>query len=756
MTAPRPYALVTTCDQWSRCAFEQATIDRAEGTVELARRPPPPAPGGTVAPAAGGLAFDAACRLYHSRPREGAVERVLWGRRDPSVAQREEPAPLALFAQAPPPSFGDFAAPASAPSVREPRGMAVDRRDRLWIAETGADRILVYDLWDSRLLATVRVPGERPTSLAAYEEIVYATLAGSGRLVTVSLRTGVAPVSWPPGYPAPDRVAASESGRIAVLAGAGSAEARIVLLDGRTDPQPVPLATDVAWESAVTLVVAGQPGADFLRFNVEQQGASALGPLRARDYDGGGIAAAPRSAAPGPERPCRCGGACGQQATPRPIVYWSARGPRTAVAARLVYAREGRVVTYRLDSGTFQSEWGRLFLDACIPEGTGIRVRCLALDEVEDEPALARTPPVDVSLTGLPFPDRSPPMPPSRLASGDDQPLAMVPYRRDTGREIPWCQLPAGDPFRTYEMPIDAWGRYLWLTLDLSGNTQVTPKVRSLRAEHARHELRAKLPRTYSREARLAAFLDRYLALPDGFLQEMDARSEWRHALLHPDVVPDRLLAWLASFVGLVLDDRWARAPRPGGRTTDARRAILAAVAELWRGRGTVPGLRRFLELYVGLPVMIVEQFKLRGLAGAGAGAVTAAGSVLGGGFRIGAPIGETVQQVIGASADDAFAANAHRFTVLIPMSLEAEQLDVVRHILEVHRPAHTLVEVCTVDAGMRVGRGLHLELSSIVGPTGGFGTAQLGRVALGRGAIVGRPPAAGAVGGTAASVRLG
>jgi phage tail-like protein len=754
MTVPRPYALVTTCDQWSRCAFEQATLDRSEGTVELARRPPPPVAGGAGAHAAGGLAFDAACRLYHSRPDEGVVERVLWGRRDRSFTRREEPAPLPLFATAPPASFGDFAAPASAPAMREPRGLTVDRRDRLWVAETGADRILVYDLWDSRLLAAVRVPGERPTSLAAHGETVYAVL--NGRLVTVSLRTGVAPVSWPAGHPAPDRVAASENGRLAVLAAAGSARARIVFLDGDTDPTPAPFATDLAWESAVTLVVAGQPGADFLRFNVERQGASALGPLRARDYDGLGIAAAPRVAASGPERPCRCGGACGHNATPRPIVYWTARGPRTAVAARLVYAREGKVVTYQLDSGTFQSEWGRLFLDACIPEGTAIRVRCLALDEVEDEPLLARTPPVDVSLAGLPFPDRSPPMPPRRLASGNDQPPAREPYRRDTGREIPWCQLPAGDPFRTYEMPIDASGRYLWLTLELSGNTQVTPKVRSLRAEHARHELRTKLPRTYSREVQLAAFLDRYLALPDGFLQEMDGRSESRHALLHPDVVPDRLLAWLASFVGLALDDRWARAPRPGGRTTDARREILTAVAELWRGRGTVPGLRRFLELYVGVPVTIVEQFKLRGLAGAGAGTATAAGSVLGGGFRVGAPIGEEVQQVIGGSADDAFAANAHRFTVLIPMSLDAEQLDVVRHILEVHRPAHTLVEVCTVDAGMRVGRGLHLELSSIVGPTGGFGTAQLGRAALGRGVIVGRPPAAGSVGGTAASVRLG
>jgi phage tail-like protein len=744
MTAPRPYALLTTCDQWARCAFEQTTLDRAEGTVELAWRMPDPAPGAGASPFGGGLAFDAACRLYHSRVAEGAVERVSWGRRERIPSRREVPAPVPLFATPSPTTFGDFAAAAAAPAAREPRGIAVDRRDRLWIAEAGADRILVYDLWDSRLLAAVRVPGERPVSLAAHGETVLAVLAGSGRLVTVSLRAGITPVDWPAAEPAPSRVAASEAGRVAVLASAGSADARVRFLDDATDPIAVPYGTDLAWESDVALVVAGKPGADFVRFNVEPQGASALGPLRARDYDGFGIAAAPAAAIGATERPCRCGCGCGSSATPRPIVYWTARGPRTAVPARLVYAREGRVVTYRLDSGTFQSEWGRLFLDACIPDGTGIRIRCLALDETEDEPTLTRTAPVGVSLAGLRFLDRSPPMPPARLVSGEAQPPDRAPYRRDSGREIPWSQPPAGDPFRTYEMPVDAWGRYLWLTLELWGNTQVTPKVRSIRAEHRRHEHRARLPRTYSRDAALAGFLDRYLALPDGFLQEVDGRSESRHALLHPEAVPDQLLAWLASFMGLVLDDRWGRAPRPGGHRADARRAIIAAVAELWRSRGTVPGLRRFLELYVGVPVTIVEQFRLRGLAGTGAGSATVARSVLGGGFRIGAPIGDAAPQVIGGSADDAFAANAHRFTVLIPMSLDAEQLDVVRHILEVHRPAHTLVEVCTVDAGMRVGRGLHLALSTIVGPTGGFGMAQLGRTALGRGAIVGRPPTAG------------
>jgi hypothetical protein len=177
-------------------------------------------------------------------------------------------------------------------------------------------------------------------------------------------------------------------------------------------------------------------------------------------------------------------------------------------------------------------------------------------------------------------------------------------------------------------------------------------------------------------------------------------------------------LPWLAGFLGLVLDERWAQAPRPGGGTVDARRAIIAEAAWLFRFRGTVRGLRRFLALYAGVDVVLLEHFRMRG--------------------RMGALLGDP----LAASAD----AHAHRFTVLIPASLTEEQLDVVRRILEVHRPAHTIFDVCTVGAGMRLGRGLHVGLSSMVGPTGGFSTVRLGSNALGRGAFVGRPTGAATV----------
>ena len=56
---------------------------------------------------------------------------------------------------------------------RTPRGLAVDGDDRLFVAETDARRILVYDLWSRRLLRRIGLlrpsdPGALPLDLAAH------------------------------------------------------------------------------------------------------------------------------------------------------------------------------------------------------------------------------------------------------------------------------------------------------------------------------------------------------------------------------------------------------------------------------------------------------------------------------------------------------------------------------------------------------------------------------------------------------------
>jgi len=691
---------------------------------------------GAPAPGLGaGLAFDNECRLYHSLPDEGRVERVRWAARDLLSPVNEQSRPV-NFVEAPTGTLGDFTAASSSAPLSLPRGLAVDINDRLFIAESGADRILVFDLWSERLLRRLTLPGARPLDVAASGTAVYAVLGGTASVVKLTARSGPVPVTFA-SLTAPSRIAVSPGGEVAVLENAGAVNATIRFKDRPGDTFVEAHATDIEYPADGILVVALQPDRDFRCYRVGPGKRSLITALRARGYDGLGIVATPEFAPPAI-------GPAGKPLPPaRRIGFWTAKGFRNAVAARRRYERLGRVTTYRLDSGEFQTVWSRLFLDACIPEGTDVRVHYIAMDEPLEDDTMPRVPPANIAETIVRRPDLSPPMPPVSLEPGPGavtQPL----HRRESGRERPWTQPVAEDPFVTYEAPIDApAGRYLWVTLELGGNTRISPRVRFLRAEHPSHDYLRRLPRTFSREEAVASFLRRYLALFEGFLGEVEARAVDRDLLLEPRTAPDEVLPWLASFMGLVLDERWARAPAPRGHPpVDARRPLIREVVWLFRFRGTVPGLKRFIEIYTGIPVVLIEHFRLRGLGGAvlgGTGAVFSS-SVLGTGFRVGGAVGGEGAAPLAGSLEDAFRTHAHRFSLIVPAALEGEQLDVVRHILEMHRPAHTIFDICTVGAGMRLGLGLHLELSSVVGRTGAFATLQLDDSVLGRGAIVGRP----------------
>lgn len=729
MSELRPFALLSTGDQWVRSSFTKTFLNVLDGIVELAWTTSSPASKLPAPTVGAGLAFDQECRLYHSLPAEGRVERLIGVIPDPSRLGGDPPESVDLFPLEPDLACGDFTSPTPAQALREPRGLAVDINDRLFIAETAADCIAVIDLWDGRMLQKITLPGgSRPTDLAAWGDEVYAVLAGVGKIIRCSARSAPSPFELPKGCTRPSRIALSPAGRIAILENAGEASAHIWFADTGFKDFPAPAATDLEWESETVLVVAQRPGLDFLRYQIGPDQRVALPPLRARAYKGLGIVALPAAAT-----------------ASRRIGFWTDKGFRTALPARLVYGRTGRVTTFRLDSGAYQTVWGRLFIDACIPEGTDVRVHYIVLDEADEETLLPRVPPPNIEFVAIKRPDLSPPMPPAALLPTADNLLAQRLHRRESGREMPWTQPAPGDNFITYEAPINApAGRYLWITLELSGNTQVSPKIKCLRAEYPSHDYLRRLPKTFSRDPLAASFLQRYLAMFEGFLGEVEARAVERDLLFEARSTPAEALPWLASFLGLVLDERWADAP--GQPPVDVRRTFVAEIAWLFRYRGTLPGLARFIEIYVGRAVVIIEHYRLRGVGVAVLGDSGAAfsSSVLGGGFRVGGAVGSDIAQALNGSPDDAYRSHAHRFTVIIPARLTAEQLEVVNHIIEIHRPAHTVFDLCVVDAGMRVGRGLLVGVTSLVGQTGGFKTLQLGASTLGRGAIIGRPSLGG------------
>ena len=88
--------------------------------------------------------------------------------------------------------------------------------------------------------------------------------------------------------------------------------------------------------------------------------------------------------------------------------------------------------------------------------------------------------------------------------------------------------------------------------------------------------------------------------------------------------------------------------------------------------------------------------------------------------------------------------ATAHRFTVLVPGRLSDEQRAVLTDVLNDHRPAHTLGEICELGEGMRLGQSLRLDLTAYVGAaTGSTRPVVYGRRASGSTRCSARPGAA-------------
>ena len=745
------FALMQGTDLWVRASFEDLAL--VGGVVQLAWDDVPEASAEVQsAPArGGGLAFDGHCRLYHSLSAAGGLERLLWAAHDPLAPSHPGPAPVPLLAAVDPP-LGDFAPVSPAQALARPRGLAVDADDRLYVALNGARAVLVLDLWERRILRRLPLPG-RPLDLASMPDgrAILAVTEDPLGLHRLTARHAVRALPLPDGLVGPLRIAVAPDGTPWLLVAAATAAARVLEVAPTARTEAVPWATDLVFyrpaarggapetapgttgvgaasgaESGIkritTLVVARRPGETFRRFRPGAAGLAEIPALAARGYDGLGIVATPD------ER----------------IAFWSSAGLRYAVAARSTYRTRGRLIGFQLDSGDYQTQWGRLFLDACIPRDTRLGVTCIAADELPEGPRVVCSPPVNLQHPAIPHGELSPPLP-ATVQMPPDVPPEVSPdtsgngngsspvHRRAEGSELPWLQPRPGDTFATYEAPAtDIRGRFLWVILSFSGNGRATPRVRALRAEHPSHDLLTRLPRVLTREDPAASFLGRFLAPLAGLLADLDARARLRHALLDPVSAPAEALPWLAGMLGLVMDERWPEA---------TRRAVIAALPQLFRFRGTIAGLKRFLHLVTGAEPIIVERWRMRGGAVVGEPEARGSRAVVGAGLRVGGEVGiEGETRLSAQSTADAFASHAHRFTVMLPALLSDASLELAAHVLELHRPAHTLYDLCTVTAGSRVGRGLHVGLSAVIGRGSGWVPIQVGAAALGRDGIIGRP----------------
>lgn len=399
-------------------------------------------------------------------------------------------------------------------------------------------------------------------------------------------------------------LACSPAGRVAVLSWKDGEDARLRLLDAQ-DRWSAPLLLKglkhpytLSWLDAQQIAVAATGAAEAFVYALPQtpaDGGAVL--LPSGDYY------PMRDAARAPF----------VQGTTLPPHYPLAAAGATKPLLRLslpAYARSGWAANHAqqddavptlFDSGEPDCEWHRIYLEASLQPGTGLRL-WLAASETPQPPAAddagwhlhrfghARR---DDDVAGVPdaawLPQTSElPFHPGLLACPQEpgrSGLFTVLVQR-AGRRVRGLR-----------------GRYLWLRAELLGNGRQSPEIAALRAYGSRFSYRDRyLPELYretvfepdasdAASATPADFLDRLLGNFEGLLTPLEDRIAQSWLLSDARSTPVEALDWLASWIGLAFDSGYPPAQR---------RTLLQAAPYLYRLHGTAGGLRLALEIAGG------------------------------------------------------------------------------------------------------------------------------------------------------------
>ena len=92
--------------------------------------------------------------------------------------------------------------------------------------------------------------------------------------------------------------------------------------------------------------------------------------------------------------------------------------------------------------------------------------------------------------------------------------------------------------------------------------------------------------------------MGRFLMLFESFWSPITSQINQMDVYFDPKLTQAELLPWLASWIGLALDERWPE---------DRRRQLLSSAVTLFRRRGTKRGLQDYLETFTGVRPVIIE-----------------------------------------------------------------------------------------------------------------------------------------------------
>jgi phage tail-like protein len=374
-----------------------------------------------------------------------------------------------------------------------------------------------------------------------------------------------------------------------------------------------------------------------------------------------------------------------------------------------IVLRRGQFLSLALDSGVPGCRWHRIRVDAELPEGTDVEIA---------------------------------------FATTDGSPLGRTPGAPQPGD---WSDVPAGDPHPTDWFVVASGatdstlsaspGRYGYLRLRLTGDGRHTPVVHQVRLDLPRATGLDRLPALYAEEPTAADFTERFLAIVDAQLEDIDEVLARRPALLDPDALPDDALGWLAGLLGTGFEAEM---------DVVRRRAFLRAAPELFRRRGTLSGVLQTLRIALGVTATVEELGTARpwgavGTAHLGALRLFGRSRVR---VRLGTSrLGGSRLESEGNPDHDAILFGASRVRVHVPAGTDRE---LVARVLRSQLPAHIVADVVSSRAGFSA-TVLRLGIDTVLTPPepAVVGSGSLGRsgvVAPGRAAgadlVVGRPVA--------------
>ena len=191
---------------------------------------------------------------------------------------------------------------------------------------------------------------------------------------------------------------------------------------------------------------------------------------------------------------------------------------------------------------------------------------------------------------------------------------------------------------------------------------QIVNSGQTIRLTVSMESLLDYLPAVYRRPDVMGGnFVREFLWIFQHIFYSIESKIARIHTYFDVLDAPDEFLPWLASWVAFSLDGSWSE---------DERRLFLKEAVELYRVRGTVKGLKSFLNMYTGVEAEIIENsWPLDG-------------------FQIG------VASTIGKDSAILPPINrAHCFIVEVPLDaddLEDDEIIKIHQIIRQEKPAHT------------------------------------------------------------------